>query len=370
MSSDRYIVSAPGKVILFGEHAVVYGKTAIAGSLDGLRTYAFFEKRIDGYVELNLPDLGLQRAFLWPASALPYNLVNNVDIKEPQNLNFNDALLHKIKSIALEGQDNQQINNFQQIAAFTFLYLYTCLEYNSQTSWSGMTIYVRSNIPVGAGLGSSASYSVCLATGLLLAFGHILSPYESNEQDIKKSRELINLWAYQAEKVIHGTPSGVDNSVATYGGAIMFANGVIQNMMGESFKEILGSEIMDDQELYTKTEGLIDMCHHLLNSLGVGHPSLDKVREIAAQCNLHTKLTGAGGGGCALTLIRNDVSKEQIEIVKTALTASPHCFECYETSIGGHGVGVLDASCDKSLQEFSECEKNQLAGIIGWMYFA
>ncbi|CAG8442477.1 13111_t:CDS:10 [Cetraspora pellucida] len=418
MSSDRYIVSAPGKVILFGEHAVVYGKTAIAGSLDGLRTYAFFEKRIDGYVELNLPDLGLQRAFLWPASALPYNLVNNVDIKEPQNLNFNDVLLHKIKSIALEGQDNQQINNFQQIAAFTFLYLYTCLEYNSQTS-CGMTIYVRSNIPVGAGLGSSASYSVCLATGLLLAFGHILSPYESNEQGIKKSSELINLWAYQAEKVIHGTPSGVDNSVATYGGAIMFVNGVIQNMMGtrslrflltntkvprntkilienvrtrienvkgfpkitnlildaihdisESFKEILGSEIMDDQELYTKTEGLIDMCHHLLNSLGVGHPSLDKVREIAAQCDLHTKLTGAGGGGCALTLIRNDVSKEQIEIVKTALTASPHCFECYETSIGGHGVGVLDASSDKSLQEFSECEKNQLAGIIGWMYFA
>ncbi|RIB13837.1 ribosomal protein S5 domain 2-type protein [Gigaspora rosea] len=353
MSLDRYIISAPGKVILFGEHAVVHGKTAIAGSLDGLRTYALFEKRIDEYLELNLPDLGLQQAFLWPTSVLPYNLVNNIETKDgPQNLQFNDILLQKIKSIVSNGQDNQEINNIQQIAAFTFLYLYTCLKNNSQTSWNGMTICVRSNLPIGSGLGSSASYSVCLATGLLLAFGYISSPYENNEkQEIKKMSELINLWAYQAEKVIHGTPSGVDNSVATYGGVIVFTNGVIQNIRGtqslrflltntkvprhtktlvenvrtrlenfpkivnlildaihgisESFKEILEKEINDDQELCTKIEGFIDMGHHLLNSLGVGHPSLDKVREIAAQYDLHTKLTGAGGGGCAITLIRN-----------------------------------------------------------------
>lgn len=37
----------------------------------------------------------------------------------------------------------------------------------------------------------------------------------------------------------------------------------------------------------------------------VGHPSIDKVREIAAQYSLHSKLTGAGGGGCVLTLLRN-----------------------------------------------------------------
>ncbi|CAG8569735.1 36280_t:CDS:2, partial [Racocetra persica] len=397
----RYIISAPGKVILFGEHAVVYGKTAIAGSLDKLRTYAFFEKRIDGYLELNLTDLGLQRAFLWPASALPYNLVNNVDVKEErQKLKFNEVLLHKIKSIAFDGQDNQEINNFQQIAAFAFLYLYTCLEYNSQTSWSGMTIHVKSNIPVGKGLGSSASYSVCLATGLLLAFGHISSPRESNEQDIKKTWELINLWAYQAEKVIHGTPSGVDNSVATYGGVIMFTNGVIQNIMGTQSLRFLLTDtkvprntkilienvrtrienvkgVLSFNKMFPKIGNLIlDAIHGVSESFKeileneISHPSLDKVREIAAQCDLHTKLTGAGGGGCALTLIRNDVSKAQIEIVKAALTASPHCFECYETSIGGHGVGVLDASSGMNLQEFSECEKNQLAEIIGWMYFA
>ncbi|CAG8551054.1 9100_t:CDS:2 [Gigaspora rosea] len=297
----------------------------MSGSLDGLRTYALFEKRIDEYLELNLPDLGLQQAFLWPTSVLPYNLVNNIETKDgPQNLQFNDILLQKIKSIVSNGQDNQEINNIQQIAAFTFLYLYTCLKNNSQTSWNGMTICVRSNLPIGSGLGSSASYSVCLATGLLLAFGYISSPYENNEkQEIKKMSELINLWAYQAEKVIHGTPSGVDNSVATYG----------------KFRKING------------------------------HPSLDKVREIAAQYDLHTKLTGAGGGGCAITLIRNDVSKEQIEIIKKALNASPYCFECYETSIGGYGVSVLNACIDINLKEFLECEKNKLIEITGWKYF-
>ncbi|KAF0546614.1 mevalonate kinase [Gigaspora margarita] len=215
-----------------------------------------------------------------------------------------------------------------------------------------------------------------------------------------------------SEKVIHGTPSGVDNSVATFGGVIVFTNGVIQNIKGtqslrflltntkvprhtktlvenvrtrlenfpkivnlildaihgisESFKEILEKEINDDQELCMKIEGFIDMGHHLLNSLGVGHPSLDKVREIAAQYDLHTKLTGAGGGGCAITLIRNDVSKEQIEIIKKALNASPHCFECYETSIGGYGVSVLDTCIDINLKEFLECK---LTEIIGWKYF-
>ncbi|CAG8518060.1 1164_t:CDS:10, partial [Scutellospora calospora] len=390
--------SAPGKVILFGEHAAVYGKTAIAGSLDELRTYALFEKRLDGYLELNLPDLGIRRALLWPTSALPYNLVNNVEIKEPQKLKFNDILLHKIKSILFEGQD-QELDHLQQTAACTFLYLYTNLEYNSQTSWSGMTIYFRSNLPIESGLGSSASYSVCLVTGLLLAFGHILSPHESNEQAIKISRELINLWAYQGEKVIHGSLSGIDNTVITSGGIIMFTDGVFQiqrstktlvsnvktrldkfpkivnlileaiHDIGESFKEILESEIKDDQEFYEKTEELVDMNHHLLNSLGVGHPSLDKVREITAQYDLHTKLTGAGGGGCAFTFVRNDVSKEQIKVVKNALIASPHCFECYETSLGGYGVGVLDASNGIGIQEFMKIEKNKLTEIIGWMYF-
>lgn len=80
-----------------------------------------------------------------------------------------------------------------------------------------MTIQVCSNLPVGAGLGSSASYSVCLATGLLLALGHISLPDENDRASALSAAELINQWAFQAEKVIQGNPSGIDNAVSTFG---------------------------------------------------------------------------------------------------------------------------------------------------------
>ena len=48
---------------------------------------------------------------------------------------------------------------------------------------------------------------------------------------------------------------------------------------------------------------LVDMNQHLLDALGVGHPALDKIVAITSALGLHSKLTGAGGGGCALTLI-------------------------------------------------------------------
>lgn len=53
------IASAPGKVILFGEHAVVLGKTAVATSLQ-LRTYTEVASREDGFVGLDMPDMNKQ----------------------------------------------------------------------------------------------------------------------------------------------------------------------------------------------------------------------------------------------------------------------------------------------------------------------
>jgi len=77
---------------------------------------------------------------------------------------------------------------------------------------------VSSNLPASAGLGSSAAFAVTLVSSLLRLSGRIADPGQlsfNRWDDI--DLEIINSWAFIAEKVIHGNPSGVDNSVSTYG---------------------------------------------------------------------------------------------------------------------------------------------------------
>lgn len=101
---------------------------------------------------------------------------------------------------------------------------------------------VRSTLPVGAGLGSSASFSTCVATCLLLLHqrvnlpslpppttsadasgpGHIHISHQGRRAIPSEISEEVNRWAFVAEKVLHGNPSGVDNSVAVFGGALAY----------------------------------------------------------------------------------------------------------------------------------------------------
>ena len=95
---------------------------------------------------------------------------------------------------------------------------------------------MNTSIPIGAGLGSSASYCVCLSTALLAGTGRISLPSvieasgsvspstalsateaETNVSLSAQDLELICKWSLEAEKLIHGKPSGIDNSVCTYG---------------------------------------------------------------------------------------------------------------------------------------------------------
>jgi mevalonate kinase len=61
---------------------------------------------------------------------------------------------------------------------------------------------------------------------------------------------------------------------------------------------------MDTSSFYTLLETLIDTNHHLLNACSVGHPSLESIRSVLSRFGIKSKLTGAGGGGCTLALIR------------------------------------------------------------------
>jgi mevalonate kinase len=107
-------------------------------------------------------------------------------------------------------------------AAIALLYLHSFLT-TDETLEQGYDFVVRSNLPVGAGLGSSASYSVCVSTALLQLNGYLAK--EKFGLDVGAQQDLVNQWAFQAEKVIHGNPSGIDNTVSTLGGAVMFKKG-------------------------------------------------------------------------------------------------------------------------------------------------
>ena len=85
------------------------------------------------------------------------------------------------------------------------------------------TFTASSNLPIGAGLGSSAAYSTTVASAILAAHKHI-SPSQNSLQD--KDTELIDGWAFLAEKVLHGNPSGIDNAVSVRGGAVAFTRGI------------------------------------------------------------------------------------------------------------------------------------------------
>lgn len=79
---------------------------------------------------------------------------------------------------------------------------------------------VSSNLPTSAGLGSSAAFAVSLVSSLLRLSNKVKDPVKDNSSFNTWESEdlsLINAWAYVAEKIIHGNPSGVDNSVSTYG---------------------------------------------------------------------------------------------------------------------------------------------------------
>ncbi|KAJ3260124.1 hypothetical protein HK103_001200 [Boothiomyces macroporosus] len=118
------------------------------------------------------------------------------------------------------------------------------------TSITGCEISIRSEIPVGAGLGSSASFCVCIAASLLILKEDI--SLEFNELDLKKINDL----AFEGERVLHGSPSGVDNTLATYGGAKIYQkNQPLEDLKG--FKEL--DILLTDTKVEKNTKRQVEM---------------------------------------------------------------------------------------------------------------
>ncbi len=300
--------TAPGKIILFGEHAVVYGKPAIAIPVSGMRASAWSEPG-EGKLTINALDLN--------------------------------------KKIGLENKSSQ------------FSVLAQVLLAKTKQKEPNLTINLTSKLPQSSGMGSSAATSTAVCKAL--------SNYLGVDLDHNQISELV----FDAEKIVHGTPSGIDNTVVAYESPVYFikGKGPLTFDPGSTFHLIIGDTGIEastretvenvrqqwekepnlmngyfDEIANVTKDGkkaiekgnkeavgeLMNKNHELLNEIGVGHPILEKLVGLTLDAGaLGAKLTGGGGGGNMVALANN--AEEQAEICEKITEAG---YRAYQTTFG------------------------------------
>jgi mevalonate kinase len=305
------IASAPAKVILLGEHFVVYGEPAIVLAIDK-RAYATVDIREDKRLYIRSINLNLAGYF--------ENGVFKVE----------------------QGDAKEARSKFEPVKSVVERVLRTSEE------TVGLNIEIDSKVPVAAGLGSSAAVvaAVTLATGALLR--------------LKMSKEDVFRVTYEAEKIVHGTPSGVDPAISTFGGTLLFQmdtgfkplevktnvplvigdTGVerstrvqvekvrklmdsyprVAEPLKRAAREIVLNAIDALKENDLETLGnLMNINHALLYGVGVSDESLEWLVNAARKAGAYgAKLTGAGGGGCMIALANDGRLEEVSEAIMRA----------------------------------------------------
>jgi mevalonate kinase len=296
--------SAPGKVILCGEHAVVYGQPALAIPIHQVQAQATVTDISDkgiGQIFIQAPDIQLTK---W---------------------------LHEI------AQDHPLAKVVQLTLEKIRAYDHPSLEIN-----------VQSSIPIASGMGSSAAVSIAIIRALAT---HLRSPLPAEEQ---------SKIAFEVEKIHHGTPSGIDNTVVAYEKPVYFTQGENPTPfdIGASLHLIIADsgitsptskavgevrqgwlrnkayyEVIFDQiglivvsARRAIKAGQIHVLGSLLNHnqalleiLGVSSPELNRLIKSAQEKGaLGAKLSGAGLGGNMIALVTQDSSNA---ILKSLLEA-------------------------------------------------
>lgn len=215
-------VSAPSKVILHGEHAVVYGRSAVAASLD-LRTRMYLTPIVkENVLQVDFPDVGVKQS--WSGETIREEILKH---KPERTSDIDLDFLAKIQTFVdvnvSNGEESTNLEELQKASLTCFFYLYALI----CDKFTSMSIKVESEIPLGAGLGSSAALSVCLSAGLQAI------KYRKSELG-KEALEKICQLAFLSEKILHGRPSGIDNTASTYGGFVHFKQGQLKSILDPS----------------------------------------------------------------------------------------------------------------------------------------
>lgn len=187
------IAIAPGKLILSGEHAVVYGRPALAMAIDRCAQSVIAPGAAD-LVSFNLLDLKEHDSFTLRAlNELRARLARNYQLFLNGELGIRDVL-HK------------------PIELFEFAFI-TVLDGLHLKFGEGLDIQTRSNIPIGCGMGSSAA----TVLSMLRAIGHYFR--------VEFRPDWFLKYSLDAEKLQHGFPSGVDSYISLHGGCALFRDG-------------------------------------------------------------------------------------------------------------------------------------------------
>jgi hydroxymethylglutaryl-CoA reductase len=278
---------AHGKIILLGEHAVVYGSHAIAAPVP----LAVEARVMDGPegVRLMIPRWGLEQRL------------------KPSDEGFARVLGSIIDDLGLGGRS--------------------------------MTIEVFPKVPRAMGLGASSALAVAVMRAL------------DQHYRLGLDDEAVNRLAFLCEQAAHGTPSGIDNTLATYGRMMLYQRGdagprfqpldaavPLRMVVGISGQESLTARtvagvrrawegaperyqrMFDEidrltlEGMHAITEGdsralgeLMNLCHGILNGLQLSTPALEELIGIARSHGaIGAKLTGGGGGGSMIALCPDD----------------------------------------------------------------
>lgn len=338
-------VSAPGKCIIIGEHAVVYGEPAIITAI-GKRTNVTLEKNPD---------------FLYKDAR--FEQVNEFSLEEALKT------ADEAKKLWQECFDKK---DFSQLFAFVKEDYYGNYRKASVGMLAkkfsidnGLKIHIQSDIPAGSGLGSSSSLAVSLSKAFSEFSGKNLS------------LEELNSIAFELEQIIHGMPSGGDNSTCCFGGLIWFQRSQPKNIISPLKDEVhyklknfvlvytkaperntgelvqlvrnleenyrnqrikaIGTMVYEMKEAlikrnFSKVKDIINKTQKNLEELGVSIPEIDDIASAVKKIGGAAKLCGAGGGGIVLCYHEN---KEKLKETIRSLGYEP-----WETDLGVEGVRV------------------------------
>ena len=324
--------SAPGKVYLFGEHAVVYGEPAVPCAIER-RARVDVQRRDDGKLRVHADDLSLN-GFTVEYGAAPDDRPD-VDVSESlvsAAMGYVDGAIDQVRDVT--GEDDV-----------------------------GFDVTIESDIPLGAGLGSSAAVVVAAIDAATRELGVTLDSDELAER------------AFQTEYAVQeGEASRADTFCSATGGAVRvegddcrpieapelpivigFDGGAgdtgelvagVRSLREEySFAaetvEAIGDIVRNGEQALAAGDleelgRLMNFNHGLLSALGVSSRSLDAMVWAARDANAYgAKLTGAGGGGCIVALDPTDETE-------TALLYTPGCTETFRAELADEGVRQLE----------------------------